>query len=280
MKLTVVLLLCISMLSGCGYLKNLDAFNGYKGKPRIVESTYYTISLQGTNAVEKRSSKTVFYFDRKGRTIQHLMYAADGSTINGRWTYVYDNAGNMVQSTLYTNDSSIKIPTNYKYNQYGQEIWRAYMTGNRKTITTTLYDRVSKTAVIKSITNDTIFQEKTIIVYNDQWKEKELKSFDENDQFKRRVEFEYDHNGDQVLSKWYDAGNQLYAFYVTEYNQSHHKTRIQYYRVKGSDTTLVNTAQMEYVYDDKGNIIYEALLSNGKKVNVTRNQFQYPSASK
>lgn len=275
MKGVILLLILISITFSCTHLKYLQAFNRYKGKPKIVESTTYTVSGRDSSTNEKMAYKNVFYFDRKGRTEKHLMYKSDGSLSNGGWNYVYDKAGNILQNTLYNLDSSVNVRNNFVYNKYGQQILREYVSGKRKTITKTEFDRIRKIAVTEAYTNDTVFHEKTILSYDDKWREIELKSFNKSGQLERRIENVYDQKDNLILSRWYDSTNRLYEFYKTNFDNRKNRTRIEHYRVKDGDTTLIGTTHMEYVYDEKGNIIYEGLISNGRNTWVTRNVFHY-----
>jgi hypothetical protein len=275
MKGLILVIACIFFSISCTQLKYLERFNGYKGKPKIVESTTYRDLGKGDSAGEKASYRNVIYFDRKGRIVKDLVYKQHGSLSNAGWNYVYDKWGNMLQNTLYNLDSSINVRNNYSYNEFGQQIRREYILGKTNSITKTEYDRKRRTAVIEGYTNDTVFHEKTIITYDDKWRQIELKIFKENGELERRIEKAYDQNGNMILSKWYDFANRLYEFYKIDFDNRNNRTGIENYRVKLNDTTLVNTSRIKYEYDEKGNIIYEGSISNGRATSVKRTRFHY-----
>lgn len=275
MKYFVCLTLLVLLSFGCVTSKQVKAFDGYKGRPKVVESKTYSILKTQGGIIEKAAFGFVWKFDRSGRKISDLNYGADDTVALGRWEYVYDKAGNVLQNTRYNAKGGFDVRNTYRFNRYGQEVFREYNSGAQRTITTTTYDRKRRTAVIEGYTNDTVFHEKSIVAYDYQWRETEIKSFNKNGQLQRRIEKFYDLKGNNHLSKWYDAGNRLYEFYTTAFNDRNDRISVLHYRVKSQDTTLAGTTTWEYEYDQMGNITYEALLANDVKTWVTRNRFWY-----
>jgi hypothetical protein len=275
MKILILFLAFILGISSCTTLRFLEAFNGYNGKPKFVESKTYTVSGSGDSVIDNLAYKNIFHFDRKGRTVKHLSYKADGTLSNGGWNYIYDKMGNIVQNTLYNIDSTVMVRNNFSYNKYGQQILRKYVSGIRNTITKTEYDRMRRIGVKEGYMDDTVFHEKTILSYDNKWREIELKTFNKSGQDGTRIEKVYDQNGNMILSRWYDSTNRLYEFYKTNFDNKKNTTKIEHYMVKGADTTLFSTTEKEYGYDEKGNIIFERLSSNKRTRWITRNQFHY-----
>jgi hypothetical protein len=274
MKRAIELLSIAFLCFSCTQLKYLEPYNGYKGKPRTVESTTYRVPGKGDTVNEKLRFGDIHLFDLKGRIIKHETYGSD-SVRNGWWIHVYDKNGSIIQNKIYRSDSSVSVVNNYQFNKYGQEILREYVSGGNKAITKSTYDRKMKEVTVEGYRNDGSFNEKTIIYYDDQWREVEIKSYFQTGKLKTRIEKAYDQNGNNILSRWYDSNNELYEFYKTGFNENKHRTSIEKYRVKNGDTTLIQETKMTYRYDARGNIIYESIGSNEANSWITRTRFIY-----
>lgn len=245
----------------------------------MVVSTSYAVSGKKDSLREKVVSKSVLYFDRQGRTIKRLTYRSDsdGSLRDARDSYVYDKKGNLIQDTFYELDGSIGVRNNYRYNKFGQQILREYSLGKmqEKTITKSTYDRTKKIAVIEGHTTKGVFTEKSVISYNDKWQKVEITGYTKDGRLQIRTDMQYDENGNQILSNWYDSTNRLHEVVKDSFNSMNDKIKSEAYIIKRNDTVLIGTTRFEYRYDLRGNVIYEGLITNGRTTWITRNEFTY-----
>jgi hypothetical protein len=265
----------IFSICGCTHLKYLNAFDGHYGSPKIKESRIYHFSGTGEASTEKLAGRNVYYYDRKGRKEKHLIYRGNESKVSGWLNYHYDKAGNVVEVIIFDADSNINVSNKYSYNRYGQQIFREYVSGNSRTITKTEYDREKRKAIKIGIINDSVFHEKSIIFYDYKWRDIEIQSFNKRDNMERRIEKVYDNIGNEILSQWVDSTNRMYEFHKFFFDSRKNKTKIENYRINNNDTSLAQTTRFEYKYDEKGNVVYEMLISNGNKLRITRNSFKY-----
>lgn len=271
----IQILIITSILGSCSNLKYLDAFDGFKNKPKEIESTTFRVKYIDSLPNEKIAFKEIYFYDSKGRKFKNKSFNSDGSLSSGGWNYYYDKFGNITQNTLYNKDSSIIIQNNYKYNKFGQQIEREYISYGKKSITKNIYDRKNRIQEIIGKKSDGSFKEKAIQQYDKQWKKKELISYDIKSQQKSRIEFFYDKNGNENQSKWYDSQNKLYEYSNSTYNSKNDRIRIKKYRIRNGESKLVNDIKTEYKYDEIGNCIEEKLILNGKVSWITKNKFKY-----
>jgi hypothetical protein len=271
----LILIVFVFSIYGCMHLKYLHAFDGHYGSPKIKESLMYYFSGTGETSIEKLAGRNVYYFDRRGRKQEHLIYRTNEIKPVSYWKFNYNQSGNLIQVISYNADNSIDVSIKYSYNKYGQEIFREHMSGNNRIITKTEYKRDNRKAIKIGILNDSVFHEKSIIFYDYMWRAIEIQSLNKRDNMERRSEKVYDNIGNEILSRWFDSTNRMYEFHKFFFDTKKNKTKIENYRINNNDTSLANTTRFEYKYDEKGNVVYEMLISNGNKIRITRNSFKY-----
>jgi len=256
-------------------LKYLDKFDGYKGKPKKVESTTYKIEYKDSIANEKMAFKHIEFYDSSGRKTKTLTYKSDGSPSSGGWSYEYDKLGNQTKNILYNRDSTVNVENLYKYNKYGQQTEKVYISDNRKSVTKSIYDRKNRTEQIIGKNSNGSFTENAIQKYDEKWHKIELISYDSIGKQKTRIEFEYDKSENLNSYKWYNSSNELYNFSKTAFNKNNDPIISIGYNVKNKDTIINKTTKFEYQYDEKNNIIEEKMFSSEKLVWITRYNYEY-----
>lgn len=267
----IQILSILVFLTSCSGLKYLEAYNGFKGKPKEVESITYRVKYKDSLANEEIAYKSKYYFDSKGRTIKNLDYKDDGTLSSAGWNYKYDKLGNVIQITLYNLDSTINVQINKAYNKYGQSIAESSKSVNKKIS----YDRKKRTSTLISKKANGAFQENATVKYNKNWQEIELISYDSIGNLRSRIEFSYNKKGNQIESKWYNSKNIATNIYKSTYNSNNDRIRIDKYRVINGEPKLTNVTKTDYEYDELGNCIEERLISNGKVSWITRNKIKY-----
>lgn len=268
-------IIVILVLGSCSSLKHLDAFDGFKGKPRKVESTNYRIKHFDGLTKREMGFKEVYFYDLKGRKIKMTSFKSDGSPSSGGSSYLYDKYGNEIQNTLYKIDGTINIQINYKYNQFGQQVEKEFIRNGKKSITKSSFDRKNRVQKIIGHKNDGTLNEIAIQKFDQKWREIELISYDNFNKQKSRIEFFYNKDGNQIQSKWYNAENIIYEYYNSTFNINNDKIRIEKYRINDGKPKLISDSRIEYKYDKKGNCIEERIISNGKTTWLTINKYKY-----
>jgi len=272
----ILLIVLALLLTQCSNLKYLNAYNGLKGKPRMIESTTYKINFIDSLENEIAAFKMVYYFDSKGRILKQPNLNKDGTPSYGETKYIYDKKGNVIEYIRYTKDSFINIKNKYKYNKYGKLLKREYyFNGNRKAITEYNYDRNNRTARITGRNNDGSFRDNAIEIYDRDWNDIELISYDSLGNKKSRIEFEYDKRGNKYLYKYYNSKDELYKISKTIFNQYNDPIWASSLKFSSKDTTKGKVTEFKYLYDTKNNPIEKRLIVNGKTVWVTRNIIRY-----
>lgn len=271
-RLTLIFSLFVLAVSGCAHLKYLDPFDGYNGKPKIVESSTYSVS----GDQEKLAYKFYYHYDDQGRRQFHSAFKSDGSPSTGGTTYIYDKKGNILQSTRLNRDSTINSQVTFRYNRKGQEVLKEIVDGRGKTVTRTNYNKKDRTATVISLTNDTIFFDHAILQYDRHWKRvNEIRSYNKDGRLRNRIEKHYNATGVETGNQWFDSTNKLYSISKWELDQHNNATIAYGYAVKDGDTSIPRITRFEYQYDSQGNILYKAIISEGKKSWVTRNVYHY-----
>lgn len=243
--------LVFMFLASCSNLKFLEPFDGYHGKPKMVEEIDYNMtSLQGVE-YEKCLGSSIRYYDIKGRKIKEQDYNRDGLKSLGEWNYSYDKKGNVKQITLFNLDSTIYTQQNSKYNRFGLRT-RVYTESSESVTTYDIKNRIAKSHGKSSFGNG-----KSITKYNSEWKEIEITTFDSIGNITSRIEFDYDTKGNQIRSKFYNSQNQLYRLYNQNFNNRNDITRIEQYEIINEEQQLVKETQIKRIYDKKSNCIEE-----------------------
>jgi hypothetical protein len=269
-----LIILIINILLGCNNLKYLDAYDGYKGKPKEIEAINYQVEYKDNLPIETLSYKDVYYYDKHGRKIKTLSFKSDGSPSLGSSKYFYDKFGNQISNTFFDLEGKVSVQNNYKYNKYGQEIEREYIAFEKKSYSRHNINRKNRTVIIED--NKTgFFRKVSIVKYNKDWKLIKSTSFDTLGNQLGGLEYDYFRNGKASESRWYDAKNTLYSINNFKYNSKGDRIEIKKYRVNNGESKLFDLTTIEYIYDKRGNIIETKLIINNQVKWVTRNVINY-----
>lgn len=262
------------IFSSCSNLKYLTPFEGYANKPKEVELQYYIVSTVDSIKTIRASSKSISYYDRKGRLLKTTSFKANGPSTKYR-LFTYDKFGNLTEVASFNNTNKKSYQLNYYYNKQGQIIKKENIRENSKMVTNTVYDqkkRMSKSIMVK---NDSIFFDSSMFKYNKDWQEIELTSYLESGEQKSRIEFFYDKKKNQILSKWYRSDNSLKKFYETTFNDKGDKIAVKRYNFLDGKTKLISHNQTDFIYDKYGNCIEKRYFENGVLKMILKYKFRY-----
>lgn len=272
-KQFTLLIICNIFLTNCHNLKYLKAHDGFKGKPKIVETQQISILEANDTIREKLSSMDIFYYDKKGRIINwEDFYGPVKKKYNQRWHYGYDKNGNVVEFYEVGLDGSISHIVYYEHNKYGQLIEEKVDSVVRKRIT---YDRKKRTSELIAVDESDECREKVITKYNEDWKELKILIYDCENNLKSKIEKQYDSKGNQVASKWYNSNNVMHTIYRSDFNDKGQPKKTYSMNINGQDTLITKEKNIDYKYDTYGNIIEEKVFSEGKIMSLSRNIITY-----
>jgi len=211
--------LIILLLTSCSNLKYLDAFDGFKNKPKEVESSKFKVYYTDSLSKEELGYKFRYSYDLKGKRINRFFLKPDDSPIDGDWIFSYDKYGNQIQNILYNIDGSIKFQINDKYNKHGQLIESVDIRNGKKSTAKYVFDRKRRLCYLTGKNKDGSFINNTITKFDERWREIELTSYDDKGKLEIRIEYQYDERGNMTISKWYNSKNELYNISKTIFNK-------------------------------------------------------------
>ena len=83
-------ILIVLLFTKCSNLKYLNAYDGWKGKPKMVEISYYNVEK------EFWYGKQLIYYDSKGRILKQPNINRAGNIVDGEKKFIYDKKGNII----------------------------------------------------------------------------------------------------------------------------------------------------------------------------------------
>ena len=107
-------ILIVLLFTKCSNLKYLNAYDGWKGKPKMVEISYYNVEK------EFWYGKQLIYYDSKGRILKQPNINRAGNIVDGEKKFIYDKKGNIIEYIHYGKDSVIHRNRTYTYNKNGK----------------------------------------------------------------------------------------------------------------------------------------------------------------
>lgn len=271
----ILLLLVLITFENCVNLEYLNSFEGLHGKPEIVESKTYKIEYDRNLITEKIAHSEMEYYDLEGRKIKSNSYKSDGTTDDGDRLYDYNKHGNLVRETLYKKDGSVNYKIENEYNQFGQLIINDFVSAENKMIREYTFNRITKTSKFDRKNQDGIILERAVFKYDSNWRKIEFKGLDNNNDQTSRIQFFYDERGNEIKSKWYNSGNNLYNYYNKTFNLKNDIIKTERYSISDGKLKFVSAEEFEYKYDKHKNIIEKKLISNGKISWITRYNYTY-----
>jgi len=264
MRYIYILTILSLTLYSCSNFKFIDR-QGFKSNPKIVESSWFKIIKKDTLFEKKLINKDIYYFDKKGRTIKNLCYKSDSSKCYSK-KYNYDKYGNIIEY-IYGKDSTVVRHNKFVFNKKGK-LLSEESTGIDK-ITNMVFYKYDKNGnnIEELIMNeDNTFIRKSVFEYNQKNQRVSLKSFNENGTPKEgKITISYDIDGNEYESRVYDLKDRLMYFYREDYDKFNNKILTEKYSIKGKDTILSSASKIEYIYDEKGNVIKETHFNQKKE---------------
>ncbi|PKH52432.1 hypothetical protein CXF68_17800 [Tenacibaculum sp. Bg11-29] len=268
-------LLILLILSSCSNLRYLDAFDGFKNSPKEIKLTTFRVKYIDSMPHEEISTIDIYYYDTKGRKIKNLEFDSNGLPIFGGANYSYDRYGNQIQYIFYNNDGTIDVQYNYKYNKFGQLIEKEHISESEKSITKYEIDRENKLRKMISRNNDGSISEKSLLKYDEKWRDSVLIFYDLSGKMKSKIETSYDKNGNEILSKWFNSENKPYEISEKKYDLNNNRTQVKKFQILSGEKKLISYTEFEYKYDQYGNSIEQKLIFDGKTSWIIRGEFKY-----
>jgi YD repeat-containing protein len=179
---------------------------------------------------------TVYAYDEKGREIEHKHYTYEGDRANlyQRIIYVYDDEGNLVESTH--EDAEI-AKTTLKYDRSGNILEKTYVNSY-----------------------DGSFNERNVYRYSEQGKLVETESYDYTGNLLQREIYSYNAKGEMIESNAYKSDDSL--LYCKHYtcNENGKVIDIKFHQLK----KIIYSTRQTFQYDEQGNLIEDTYShSNG-----------------
>jgi hypothetical protein len=69
----IILITLIFSILSCKINMHLNKFEGYKGEPKLVVTSDYSVLQKNDTLVEELNSTDSTFFDKQGRAIQHIL---------------------------------------------------------------------------------------------------------------------------------------------------------------------------------------------------------------
>jgi hypothetical protein len=268
-----VLLAAIAVISaGCGdksnraeatkpFLENDLIQNQLTGKVKSVRTTLYdAMDVSGEITAGDFESQVYERFNREGFYIERFSYNWDGS-IDGRDTFDYDSAGNLMKVRGYNEDSSIISERRYWYDMRGNLIEE--QSGGKA-----------------EIFRDSV--DKQTYEYDDNgWLTARCDYFEEN--MKEKRIYEYDPDGNDTIMMVFDANGNFTKKRIRKYDESGEINEVAWYNSEGRLTLRAiykrnrRAKVMEHVtYDSFGNLKSKNIYDYDEQGNLTRMNFHTP----
>jgi hypothetical protein len=267
-----ILILLAALQCSCNQLKYLDAFDGYEGKPKIVEVESYEIVDNGIQSKEELSSVDVFYFDNKGRMTNWLdFYGPEKKPGSNGWKYEYDEKGNIIKFYMIDLNNKALDPIIYEYNKNGQLV----LERRKESIKKIQYDKDQRTALLTANRKDGTFLERALIKYDLKGREIESSSYDSSNNLITRYNYSYDLEKASKKTERYGSENKLISISHLYNDIQGNPIKIEAYRATGKDTIL--TSKTDYInkYDALNNLIEQKVFFNDKATYVEKTIIHY-----
>jgi len=115
-------------------------YGGWKGKPKMVEISYYN--------VEKGFwyGKQLIYYDSKGRILKQPNINRAGNIVEGEKKFIYDKKGNIIEYIHYGKDSVIHRNRTYTYNKNGKILELKYINKDGNKSNNYTYNTIEKSS--------------------------------------------------------------------------------------------------------------------------------------
>lgn len=250
-------------------------FDGYSGSPTKIEFISFQPQTVNQDSTPILSFKSVYHFNKEGQTKYIEDFKNDSQLAFGPTLYFYDKKGLESCVEYYDLDGTVRSTTKYEYNPKGQVIQTKTYTNNKIYIKKTSYNKKSDKVNIDKKDPFIVLLQNACIELDDQGRKISIADYSPNGNLKSRIEFEYNEQGNEIASRWFNSQNELYLFFLKTYNSKNLESLIEEFRVTNSDTILTNQTSYEYKFDSLGNVIEKKFYS-GEKVYLEKILISYP----
>ncbi len=276
-KVPCITLILLFILS-CSTIKKFTPYDGYKGKPKIVETIYSTLSKNNDTIIKTVTLKEIAIYDSLGRNIKGLIYSKGKSVPSNTIDFLYDEGNNVIEEIFKDKENKISSIAKYKYNKFGQEVLRESIFNNKINSTITTYNWTTNASFIKMIDSSEkiVWQGKIVYKKRGQYKKIYSKNFDEP--YIIASSFEYNKLGKCIVSNWYDHRGNLNYFDKKTYDINGVKIKTESFTLKNGVPILntVLSSKSEYLLDSLGNQILDKPIDTiSKNVFIIEYRFTY-----
>ena len=268
-------ILIVLLFSKCSNLKYLNAYDGWKGKPKMVEISYYNVEK------EFWYGKQLIYYDSKGRILKQPNINRAGNIVDGEKKFIYDKKGNIIEYIHYGKDSVIHRNRTYTFNKNGKILELKYIIkdGNKSiNYTYNTKDKSSRATDFVYNKDGTIKEENISNIkkfYDNKWNEIGHTYYDSDGSIRRKRELKYDKKGNPILNVSFDYKTKKRRITEKKYNKYNDIVSWTIKVITEKDTTITNISEFKYLYDHKNNPVEVKIFSNGKISLKIKNKFLY-----
>lgn len=260
-----IALLALIFISGiCPAQEKFTPFEGLKGKPHHVQIIDYASIPENSSDEPQVSSWEIYEFDKKGRKVGLQIYRKDASQVNGGTKFFYQKNGLMDYEENYELNGELRSKADHTYDQKGRLIKTQVISKGKETALKEItYDPKKPISYTKLIYDGRAVMQNSVNQLDEEGRILLMTDFYPNGNLKGKLEYAYDKNGNEILQRWYNASDQLFAFYKKYYNDRNEEIRNEKYEIVEGDTVLTSTTITEYRYDDRGNQSQVIIKSGG-----------------
>ena len=268
-------ILIVLLFTKCSNLKYLNAYDGWKGKPKMVEISYYNVEK------EFWYGKQLIYYDSKGRILKQPNINRAGNIVDGEKKFIYDKKGNIIEYIHYGKDSVIHRNRTYTYNKYGKILELKYIIkdGNKSiNYTYNTKDKSSRATDFVYNKDGTVKEEnigKIKKFYDNKWNEIGHTYYDSDGNIERKRKLKYDKKGNPILSVSFNYKTKKRRITEKKYNKYNDIVSSTRKVITEKDTTITDISEFKYLYDHKNNPVEVKIFSKGKISLTIRNKFLY-----
>ena len=268
-------ILIVLLFTKCSNLKYLNAYDGWKGKPKMVEISYYNVEK------EFWYGKQLIYYDSKGRILKQPNINRAGNIVDGEKKFIYDKKGNIIEYIHYGKDSVIHRNRTYTYNKNGKILELKYIIKDGNKSINYTYNTIEKSSRASDFVynKDGTVKEKNIsritTFYDKKWNEICHTYYDSDGSIRRKGELKYDKKGNPILNVSFDYKTKKRRITEKKYNKYNDIVSWTIKVITEKDTTITNISEFKYLYDHKNNPVEVKSFSNGKILYKIRNKFLY-----
>jgi hypothetical protein len=268
-------ILIVLLFTKCSNLKYLNAYDGWKGKPKMVEISYYNVEK------EFWYGKQLIYYDSKGRILKQPNINRAGNIVDGEKKFIYDKKGNIIEYIHYGKDSVIHINRTNTYNKNGKILELKYIIKEGNKSINYTYNTIEKSSRASDFVynKDGTVKEKNIsritTFYDKKWNEIGHTYYDSDGSIRRKGELKYDKKGNPILNVSFDYKTKKRRITEKKYNKYNDIVSWTIKVITEKDTTITNISEFKYLYDHKNNPVEVKSFSNGKILYKIRNKFLY-----